>query len=430
MKKEQGMIGKKVRIQTADQQFGGILIDSYDPEVILLKLSSGYNIGIEKARVKGMEEVKEAKEKPIVQEIKVKSKANLPGIAIIATGGTISSKLDYATGAVKPLTRPEEILAIAPKIQEIANITSIETPFLVLSENMTSEHWKKLAQLCEKLLNKPENKGIIILHGTDILHYTSAALSFMLPNLNKPVVLTYAQRSTDRGSTDALLNLTCSCHAALSDIAEVMIVGHATSEDNFCFALRGTKTRKMHTSRRDTFRPVNTKPIASIWEEGKIEAHQEYNKRDDKKKVKAEPVFEEKVALIKWHPNASPDLLDFFIKQKYKGIVIEATGFGHVAIEGKSSWFEALKKAVKNDIVVCFALQTLYGRLNPLVYSTGRILKDAGIIYLEDMLPETAYIKLACLLGKEKDADKVKELMLQNLAREFNPRLGEKDFLI
>ncbi len=420
--------GKTIKITTSTEEYQGILLHSYDPKIFLLKLSSGYNIGIEKNKIKNMQQLTT---KAKTEKLKIKTKkpkANLPGIAIIVTGGTIASKLDYKTGGVKALIKPEDIIAVAPKIQEIAKIITIEMPFTIMSEDMTSEEWKKLAKLCEKLLNKKENKGIIILQGTDTLHYSSSVLSFMLKDLNKPVVLTYAQRSIDRGSSDALLNLTCAAQAAISDIAEVMVVGHATTNDNFCFALRGTKVRKMHTSRRDAFRPINVRPIATIWE-NKIEIHDKYNKRNNKK-VKSEAVFEDKVALVKWHPNSDPNILDFYIKNKYKGIIIEATGLGHVSTEGEKSWLETIKKAIKDGIIVCFATQCLYGSLNPNVYSALRKLKDAGVVFLKDMLPETAYIKLGYLLGKEKNKNKVKELMLQNLTGEFNLKLSVGDFLV
>jgi len=426
---ETKFIGKKVKILAEDAGYEGIIIQSYDPKIVLLKLPSGYNVGIEKNKIKEIIVLSEKTENVSEKAIKIEQKKNLPEIAFIVTGGTIASRVDYKTGAVKPLTKPEDIIAVAPKINEIAR-PIIESPFMVFSENINAEHWKKLALAIEKNLNKPSVKGIIVLAGTDTLHYIASALAFMLPNLNKPVILTCAQRSIDRGSSDAMLNLACSCHAALSNIAEVMLVSHATTNDNFCFALRGTKVRKMHTSRRDTFRPINAKPLASVWEDGKIEIYQDYSKRDENKKAKAEPFFEDKTALIKFCPNSSPEIIDFYAKQKYRGIVIEATGFGHVALEGKHSWLDSIKKAVKQGIVVCFAPQTLYGRLDPLIYSAGRILRDAGVLFLEDMLPETAYTKLGYLLGKEKSAEKVKQLMLQNLANELNPRLSEKDFLV
>lgn len=421
------LIGKKVKIVLEKQEFCGLMLESYDPTLVLLKLENGYNIGIEKNKIKEIKEIPQEKTEPVkITEIKVKE--DLPEVAIIVTGGTISCKIDYKTGAVKPVSKPEDIIAITPKLAEIIKPVVV-APFLLLSENIAAQEWKKLALVIEKNLNKKNIKGVIVLAGTDTLHYIAAALSFMLGKLNKPVVLTCSQRSIDRGSSDAVLNLTCSAHAALSDIAEVMIVSHATTSDNFCFALRGTKARKMHTSRRDTFRPINARPLAVIHENGKIETYDSYNKRNEGK-VKAVPVFDDRVALLKWHPNLSPKILDFFIKNKYKGLVIEAVGLGHIAVSGKFSWLKKLRETINKGIVVCFAPQTLYGRLDPFVYATGRELEKIGILFLKDMLPETAFVKLGWVLGKTKSIEKVKKLMLENLAGEFARHISEKDFLV
>jgi glutamyl-tRNA(Gln) amidotransferase subunit D len=430
MKEKEAKAGDIVRIKTSSEEYEGTLIESYNPDVILVKIKSGYNVGINKKDIKKVEKIGTAEKKGFPEAKAKETGKKLPGVSFIVTGGTISSRVDYATGGVKSLMNPEEIFAMAPKVYDIVKINRIEKPFMMLSENMTSENWKEIAKTAEKLLNDKENKGIVITHGTDILHYTAAALSFMLKNLNKPVVLTYAQKSIDRGSTDASLNLTCAAAAAVSDIAEVMLVGHASENDDFCYAIRGTKTRKMHSSRRDAFRPINDLPIAKISEEGKIEILDKFsriNKRNDKKVV-ADTAFEDKVALIKFYPGAKPDMIEFLIKQGYKGIVIEATGLGHVVTEGKNDWIPSIKRAVENGIIVCITTQTLYGRVDPYVYAPGRKLKDAGALFLEDMLPETAYVKLGWVLGhaKGKEAEK---LMMQNIAGEFNKKVSEKTFL-
>ena len=422
--------GDIVRIKTPSEEYEGTIIESYDPKIILLKLKSGYNIGIEKKDIKKMEKTGKAEKKGFPEaEIKGKEK-QLPSISVIATGGTISSRIDYATGGVKWLMKPEEIFALAPKMHDIASIKSVEKPFMAFSEDMSSEHWKQIAKTAEKLLNDKENKGIIITHGTDTLHYTAAALSFMLKNLNKPVILTYAQRSTDRGSTDTSLNLTCSAYAAISDIAEVMIVGHASENDDFCYAIRGTKARKMHSSRRDAFRPINDLPIAKISEEGKVEIMDKFekiNKRNEGKVI-ADTAFEDKITLVKFYPGAKPEIIDFYIKHGYKGIVIEATGLGHVATESEHNWMPAIKKAIDAGMIVCVTTQTIYGRVDPYVYSTGRKLLDAGVLYLDDMTSETAYVKLGWVLGHAK-GEEAKKLMMQNIAGEFNKKVSEKTFL-
>jgi len=322
--------------------------------------------------------------------------------------------------------KPSQLFTLVPELANIVNVDKIVIPFSTFSENMTSEHWKKLAN--EVL--KSNSDAVIIIHGTDTLHYTASALAFMLWQVEKPVILTYSQRSADRPSTDAIINLLCaaqfSVYAKEQGINGVFIVGHATSSDDYCFVLPPTKTRKMHTSRRDTFRPINTLPLAKVWPDGKIEiidkAEVERLKKKEgwRGKEKDRIAFNDKVALVKFYPNADPSIIDHYVKECYKGIVIEATGFGHVSVEGKKSWFDSLKKAISKGVIVCFAPQTLYGRLNNKVYSTARKLSDIGVVYLKDMLPETAYIKLGVILAVEKDRNKVRQLMLTNLAGEFH----------
>ena len=425
MKKFFAEPGDEVEIIVNNKTERGILLESYDKGILLLKLPNGYNVGFKKediSEIKVLEKKKEQKEK---KEFKLSGK---PIIDFILTGGTISSKLDPETGGVKWLISAEELFSLYPEIFDIADIR-VKSPFMKSSENMNAKDWIKITKEVGKSLNDPQVKGVIVSHGTDFLHYTAAALSFMLRNLNKPVVLTYSQRSSDRGSSDARLNLLCSARAALSDIAEVMVVGHATSNDDYCYALKGTKCRKMHTSRRDTFRPINTFPLAKVWPD-KVEPLTSYNKRN-KNKVEVDAVFEEKVALIKFYPGQDPAILDFYRKQGYKGLIIEMSGLGHVITEGKHNWIPKLKELIKAGIYVYAAPQTLYGRLDPYVYSPGRKLIEAGVVFLDDILPETAFVKLGWVLAHKEWRGTIvtKEKMLENLAGEFNKRLGN-EFLI
>ncbi|MBA7621601.1 L-asparaginase 1 [subsurface metagenome] len=317
------------------------------------------------------------------------------------------------------MTKPEDLFRFYPGLFEKVNVLRIEVPFMKASEDMDFKDWQKISRTAEKLLNDVNIKGVIITHGTDFLHYTSSALSFFLKNLNKPVILTYSQRSIDRASSDANLNLQCSALAAISDIAEVMLVGHASTNDDYCYAMPGTKVRKMHTSRRDAFKVINGKPFAKIHPD-RIEIISDYKTRG-KGKVKADVKFEEKVALVKVYPGQDPDILDYYVKKKYKGIVLEMTGLGHVPTKARKSWLKKLKEVQKKGIIVCATAQTIYGRLDLLVYSNGRELLASGVIPLEDMLSETALVKLGWVLG-HKDWD-VKEKMLENVAREFSDRL-------
>jgi glutamyl-tRNA(Gln) amidotransferase subunit D len=386
----------------------------------LLKVNSGYNIGFNKKDIIEIKLKKKFSEKE--QDIELKKDSKKPNIAMIITGGTISAKLNVKKGGVDWLDTPESLFKVHPKIFEKVNITKIEIPFMKASEDMDFKDWKKIAKTTEKFLNDPEIKGVIITQGTDFLHYTSAALSFFLKNLNKPVVLTYSQRSIDRASSDAELNLQCSTLAAISDIAEVMVVGHATINDDYCYAMPGTKTRKMHTSKRDAFQVVNDKPFAKIFPD-KIELISDFKKRN-KGKVKTDLKFEGKVALIKIYPGQSPEILDFYSKKKYKGLILEMSGLGHLPTKrSRNSWIKKLKEVQDKGMIICATAQTIYGCLDPYVYSNGRELLETGIVYLEDMLSETALVKLGYVLGKTKSKENVKKLMLTNIAHELNNKL-------
>ena len=420
--------GDLIKIKTAKEEIEGILLESHEVGVVLIKLKSGYNIGVDRSNILDIKVVKKIEKKEEKEE-KFEMSHKKPVIDIIMTGGTISSSLDVKTGAVKWLTSPGELFKFYPDIFELADIRVIN-PFMKASENMNFEDWQKIAKHVVKSLNDEQVKGVIVTHGTDFLHYTSSALSFMIKNLNKPVVLTYSQRSTDRGSSDAELNLYCAAKMALSDIAQVMLVGHANSSDQYCYALNGTKCRKMHSSRRDTFRPINDTPIAKIYRD-RIEILKSYNKRKTGKEARAklDNVFEEKIALIKFYPGQDPEILEHYAKEGYKGIIIEMSGLGHVLTEGNKNWVPVIKNIIEKGLIVCAALQTIYGRLDPLVYSPGRELEKAGVIYLKDILSETAFTKLGWVLGHKEWKNNIKEKMLENISGEFNDRLGD-NFLI
>ncbi len=416
-------VGDFIRIVKGDQIFEGILmprVEFGERDVIIIKLKNGYNIGIKFDENTKIEKLGKGRKPGKIPALKIKGKG--PPICFIATGGTIATHVDYLTGGVYMCRKPEEILVTTPELSEIVEIKSMLNPFTLASEDLTPREWIKLAKIVAKELNK-EIFGAIITHGTDTMHFTAAALSFMLKNLTKPVALVGAQRSPDRGSFDGRLNLICAAHYAKSEIAEVSIVMHASTNDDFCFALRGTKVRKMHTSRRDAFKPVNDKPLAKIWPNGKIEIVNENFRKRKEGKVKADARFEEKVALIKVYPGSDPSIMDWFIQNKYKGIVIEGTGLGHVPTNPlwkDKSWIPFIKKAIDSNIIVCITSQCLFGRTHPYVYRNLRILNLLGVIFCEDMLPEVAYVKLGWVLAHTNKYEKVKEMMLTSYAGEIS----------
>ncbi len=413
--------GDRVEIHLMKEIYEGVLLESSDSGIVLLKLDSGYNVGFNKKKISDIKLIK--KQESREENIEIMKDSSKPNIAMIITGGTIASRYDSKTGGVKWLDSPENLFKFYPEMFEKVNVSRVEIPFMKGSESMDYKDWKRISKVVEECLNDSNISGVVITHGTDTLHYTSSALSFFLGKVNKPVVLTYSQRSIDRASSDANLNLQCSAEVAgLSDIAEVMIVGHASSEDNFCYAMPGTKVKKMHTSKRNAFKVINDKPFAKVFS-GKIEKISNYNLRN-KNKVKSDSKFEEKVALVKYYPGQFPEILDFYLEKGYKGIILEMTGLGHVATrEARNSWTAKLKEVQKKGLIVCGASQCINGRVDPLVYSNGRELLDTGIIYLGDMLSETALVKLGWVLGHDDWKDKIKEKMLENISGELNNRL-------
>lgn len=411
--------GDYVKLRLALDEIEGRVLENPDSSFILLKLNSGYNVGINKENILGGKILKKFKEEK--KKLELPKTKGLPSIGLIITGGTIAAKLDPKTGGVSWLTNVDDFLRFYPELLKIANIKKIEVPFMIASESMSSEHWIKIAESVKKMLDDDEISGVVVTHGTDTLGYTSAALSFFLKNLNKPVVLAYSQRSIDRASSDANLNLQCAARMAISDAAEVMIVGHASTNDDFCYAMPGTKVRKLHSSRRDAFKAVNAEPIAKVYPD-KVEFISKHRIRSKEKAV-LDAEFSDKVALVKFYPGQEPSILDFYAL-KYKGIIIEGGGLGHVASsDSNQSWIPALKKHIRNGLIVCIASQTIFGRVDPYVYSNARELLDAGVIFLEDMLSETAMVKLGWVLGHYGWKNKTKEMMLTNFAGELNPRL-------
>ncbi len=411
--------GSNVIVVRKGLSYEGLMIPSTEKEIVMLKLRNGYNVGFKASEI----EIKTVGKKETLErfpETTVRARGK-PKVALITTGGTITSRIDYKTGAVRSLTKTEQLLFNIPELNKIVDL-KLFAPFAIMSEDMTPVEWQKIAEVVLRELKK--NDGVIVTHGTDTLHYTAAALSFMIQGLNRPVALVGGQRSSDRGSFDGAQNLICAAHFATSNIAEVAVVMHANSADDFCYAIRGTKVRKMHTSRRDAFRPINELPIAKIWPNGKIE-HMNGHKKTGNAKLTLKSGFETKIALIKVFPGESPDIIDFYTENGYKGIIFEGTGLGHVP----TKLIEAVKRAISKGIFVGVTSQCIYGRTDPFVYSAGRMLKEAGAVHLSDMLSDTAYVKLGWVLAQTKDQEQVKELMLKNIAGEINPRTIEKAYL-
>ncbi len=401
------LTGKRVRIRAKGKVFEGVVMPSFTGNLVL-KLDNGYNVGfVEYELLEVLEEIEKLPVKP-----ELKKKEGLPDVKIISTGGTIASRVDYRTGAVTSQFTAEEIISDIPELAEICNI-SAELLYNILSENMKPSYWIELARRVYEALKNYE--GVIVTHGTDTMHYSSAAISFML-STPKPVIFVGAQRSSDRPSSDAAMNLLCSAKLSISDVGEVLVCMHGSTNDDFCLAHRGVKVRKMHTSRRDAFQSINARPVAKVlYPSLEIEWLSWRYKRGERELTIMDRL-EEKVVLLKFLPGLSAEILDFFYSKGYRGFVIEGTGLGHVSTD----WIETLKRICEDSVVVMTS-QCLYGRVCDRVYDTGRDLLRVGVIEGEDMLPETALVKLMFLLGNY-DIETAKRLVKVNLVGEIEPR--------
>jgi len=428
-------VGDRVLAESAGRKHEGILMpstDFSDPKNVIIKLDSGYNIGVSFEKIKKTGSGGAIAFKPVEME---KAGSGKPRVSILGCGGTIASRVEYTTGAVFPAFSPADLVASFPEIKEIASISGRKL-FDLLSEDMSPAHWQMIAGEVAKEIRK-KAKGVVLMHGTDTMHFTSAALSFMLKNLPVPVILVGAQRSSDRGSSDNAMNLISSVIAAAdSDIAEVSLCMHAKMDDDYCFLHQGTKVRKMHTSRRDAFRSINALPFAKIWH---AERKMEYIRKDYRKR--GNPGFEldtkvnPDVCLIHSHPCIKPGFIRLLGKN-YDGVVIAGTGLGHVPAnpfndKRSVSVVPEIADLVKSGIPVVMAPQTIYGRLNLSVYTAGRLLKEAGVIGDGcDWTPECAMVKLMHVLGHTKVMKKVEEMMLTNVAGEISERSLPETFLV
>jgi len=407
-----------LQIKTDEGDYEGILLPRNEysaPGFIEIKLENNYNIGINALNIKEIKKIgkREANYKIPEKEFPINKK--LPNIKLLGTGGTVASRLDYTTGAVIPSFTPGELFSAVPELAEICNLET-EIVFEILSENMRPEYWQKLAEKVVDAANSGKD-GVVIGHGTDTMGFTSAALSFMLKNLSIPVVLVGSQRSSDRPSSDAAMNLIKATTVATSDIAEVVVCMLGSSAHEYGLIHRGTVVRKMHFSVRHTFRTIDDIPLGMI-QNRKIKMFNNSYRRRNKSKTVAETKFEKKVALLFSYPGMDNEMIHFYVDKGYRGIVLAGTGLGHVSTE----IYESIERAIQEGITVLMTVQTLHGFTGMNVYSTGRELLNYGVIPGRNILPETGYVKLGWVLGQTSDPKEIKELLLTNIAGEFIDR--------
>ena len=406
-------MGDLVKI-VADLAYTGILMPRYETSEdshIVLKLKSGYNIGIELEKIERIEKISSS-EKTVVKENTKQTNPDLPKILLLSTGGTIASTVDYRTGAVTPALTASDLNDVVPEIVKIANVDA-QVLFSEYSENLQPEHWIETAKKLNDVVDS-DYKGIVIAHGTDTMHYSSAFLSFALSGFPIPVVLVGSQRSSDRPSSDAAVNLLAAIRFVVKIKTKgVFIVMHHNDTDDTVACHFGTRVRKNHTSKRSAFETIGNNP-AFVINDDKIMNNSE-KEFFTKKQYEPKLQIDTKVALVKYHPGYDPRQIENLIESGYKAIIFEGTGLGHV---GKTM-YNSIKKANERGLFLGMTSQCIDGRVRMTVYESGRDLMDLGITPLNDIIPEVALVKAMWALGNSENIDDVKKLMLENIASEF-----------
>jgi glutamyl-tRNA(Gln) amidotransferase subunit D len=420
--------GSHISFTYQGKDLEGIVVQVKDGNASI-KLSTGYNIIVPVSELFNTKET-EAKHST-AQKPKINQNNMLPKVTILHTGGTIASKVDYATGAVLAQFEPEELIAMFPELSELANIKShlIRNMF---SDDMRFGHYNIIARAILEEIGK-DTKGIIVTSGTDTLHYTAAALSFALEGLNIPVVVVGSQRSSDRGSSDAGSNLMGALRFILQGHPGVFVAMHERGDDNSIAIISGLHCRKNHTSRRDAFVSVNAPMIARVKEEVEIldDARVKHLKAAAQQKPSVHPFKEDlKVGIWKAHPQSFVD--ELLVYDHYDGLLIEGTGLGQAPvseIDDLTTEHTRIRERIiglAKKIPVAMSSQAIFGRVNMNVYSPARQLQDAGVLGSGvDMHPETAFVKLAWLLSNHPK--QVREMYSKNLRGEISERSPLED---
>jgi len=422
-------VWSEVVVSTRRGKFAGLILprsETSDALHLALKLGSGYNVGIRHDAIVSMDKTGYRRADYKIPEGEFPVEQGKPNVILFGTGGTIASRLDYRTGAVIPAFSPGELYGSVPELADICNLET-EKLFGVFSENMGAEQYLTLAERIGQAIRDGYH-GVVVGHGTDTMHHTAAALTFMVQNPPVPIVMVGSQRSSDRPSSDAALNLIRAAWAAgHGPIAEVMVCMFGPTSDQYNLLHRGTRVRKMHSSYRSTFRTLSDIPLGIV-EKGKLTPlKREYRLRRTDREVEVQAAFDDRVTILYYYPNMKPDVIDALVACGYRGIVIAGTGLGHV----NRKVYPALERAHAAGVHLYMTLQTLWGFVQMNVYETGREIQQLGVVPLANMLPEVGYIKLAWALGLHPDdPDAVRRLMTTPIADDMTEREPPDGYLL
>lgn len=316
-------------------------------------------------------------------------------ILLLATGGTIAS-IQTEQGLV-PSTTAKEILSYIPEAREICDL-HVQQIFNVDSTNIQPEHWTAIAHEIQKAYTKFD--AFLVTHGTDTMAYTASALSYLIQNSSKPIILTGAQRPISAPITDATKNLMDSLRFALKpNVRGVYVVFDGK-------AIVGTRARKIRSKSYNAFDSINY-PIAAFIDEKRIVQYVETEKET------CTPTFynhlNPKVFVLKLIPGMEPAILQY-ISEHYDAIIIESYGVGGIPFHDNRNFFQELEAMTKKGKIIVIATQVMLEGSDAEVYEVGfKAINQYNVLQAYDMTVESASVKLMWILGKTNDFESVKQ---------------------
>jgi len=418
----------------------GLALPAAGPKLITLKLANGYNVSYPESYVESVEILDEVEISEEEAPTPIEQDGNLPLVHLIHTGGTIASKVDYATGAVTARFEPDELLQSVPELKSVARLRVVKLGNM-FSDDIRPRHWNRMLKATEEAFAEGA-VGVVITHGTDTLHLSAAAMGYgWAGNGGRPpgrIALTGSQRSPDRGSSDAAENIVAAVHWAAHGPEPTgyrdasVVVMHSESSDGQCAVLPGIACRKYHSSRRDAFKPINQGPLAWINNDGtgpSIEMA-EHEPADARVEAISPMMFDEDARIAQFiaDPHLDPNLVMLAIKDDFDAIVLHGTGLGHLPISDpqddspeNTKLRLMLEDHCANDGVVVVVAQTIHGPMNMNVYAKGRTQQEMGIIGHGSLCPPgSALVKLHHLLSRGGGRETVASNWTEDLCGE-NP---------
>ena len=431
-------VGSHVRLKLTthdgDTTIEGVVLPPAVAEHITIKLANGYNISHPLSSIEIL-----SAEQPVVTE-SIESDApsmnqDLPTVRIVHTGGTIASKVDYTTGAVTAQFEPSELVEHVPELLNIANL-DVHKIGNMFSEDIRPKHWNQIIDASERAF-ADGCVGVVVTHGTDTLHITASAVAFAWCGKggNPPgrIAFVGSQRSSDRASSDAAQNLIAAVKWAAEgpqptgELSDAVVVSmHTTSDDGACSIHAATGVRKLHSSRRDAFRPVNTMPLATIHiDNSDVSLNLGHHYEEARSTIQSRSAtsvasrFDENIVIRQMiaGPWLTTQEIHDAVGSNVDALVIHGTGLGHLPIENPNN--DAPQNIELHDALAQLKIpalvvnQCIHGPVNMNVYSKGRIQQDIGLLgHGLTSSPEAAIVKLHFALSNDMD---VASTMAENL---------------